>query len=232
LIDWVAQQKAASVNLHYDVLGQVERPGGEKVDVKQAIVRQRLKDQGYLCAYTMVGISEKNCHVEHIVPRSDSNARQQSEETVRYDNMLACYPQDDSKGKCPFGAHAREDRPLPLTPLDATCEKRMRFRKNGQIEPLNSNDLGVSNILDEEGNLLRLNHPRLVLWRREAIHAVLFSGHSPELSITAARRFAKRVLEFRWGERLRPYCIALAHAATEHADNLEKLRRKKRFSKS
>lgn len=231
LIDWIAQQKAASVNLHYDVLGQVERAGGGKADVKQAIVRQRLKDQGYLCAYTMVRISEENCHVEHVVPRSDSNACQRPEETIRYDNMLACYPQDDSKGKCPFGAHAREDRPLPISPLQANCERRLRFRANGSVEAADPADNEAVLITDEKGQLLRLNHPRLVAWREEAIRAALFPKGGRELSIAAARRFSRRVRDFSWGQQLRPYCVALAQAAEEHAAKLEKLRNKRRFAR-
>jgi uncharacterized protein (TIGR02646 family) len=230
LIDWVAQQKSLGYNLHFDVLGRVSVAGVES-DVKQAIKAQRLKDQGYLCAYTMVRISESDCHIEHIIPRTLSNEAGHPEETVEYRNMVACFPLDETEGKCPFGAHAREDRLLPITPMDPGCETRMRFQTNGRVEAVNPSDSDIALITDPDVHLLRLNHPRLIDWRKAAIEgAILSPPGGRALTVQSARRFARRVLEFKWGALLTPYCVALAHAALEYADKLEKLSRKRRFS--
>lgn len=229
LIDWIAQQRGAGVNLHFDTLGRVSVYGEER-DVKKAILRQRLLDQGYLCAYTMVRIEEDNSHIEHLVPRSLSKAEGRPEETVEYRNMVACYPVD---GTCEFGAHARKNLSLPFTPLDANCESRIQYGTNGYAKPVNPGDQNVDALIDPDGSLLRLNHSTLIRWRKNAVIGAGLSNGSKQLKrVHETKRYAREVLNFRRGDKLEPYCIALAHAADAHVKRLEKLTQKRKFSRA
>lgn len=228
LIDWCARQRGVGVNLHFDSLGRVEVKG-VKGDVKNAIRQSRLLDQGYLCAYTMVRIDANDCHLEHIIPRTVSNQAGRPEETVQYRNIVACFPLN---GKCEFGAHAREDRRLPITPLDQSCESRIRYLSNGEASPRIPGDQDVKDLINQNGNLLCLNHPTLVKLRRAAVDVAGLSQKSMKpLRQAEARRFAEKIQSFKRGDRLPSFCIALIQAAEAHIERLNKLANKRRYAR-
>jgi uncharacterized protein (TIGR02646 family) len=233
LILWLREQRKENLNLRYDDLTPVKINGVNK-DVRQSIIDQRLKDQGYLCAYTMLRIHEDSCHVEHIYPRSCSYAKGYPEKSVEYANMIACYPlqkSGDKRGKCPFGAEARGNEPLGLHPLDPTCEQRLRYKSNGEVVATNPSDNNAINIIDAAGKLLRLNHPKLVKWRKSAIDQAGIGipttkalRASKRLTEAQATRLKNEVLQFQRGQKLRPHCVAIAHAADEHIERIRKRR--------
>jgi uncharacterized protein (TIGR02646 family) len=234
LILWFREQRKVGLNLRYDDLTPVVIDG-ERRDVRQAIIQQRLKDQGYLCAYTMLRVEEASCHVEHIYPRSRSYAEGNPELSVDYMNMVACYPLQEprnKRGKCPFGAEARGDKLLGLHPLDPTCEQRLRYKSTGEAVATIATDSDTHRIIDAEGELLRLNHPKLVGWRKSAIdRAGIGVKASKPLTEAQALRLQSGVLQFQRGEKLTPHCVAIAHAAAEHIERLRKLRMIKKQSR-
>lgn len=227
LILWLREQRKVGLNLKYDDLTPVV-VDGEVRDVRNSIINQRLKDQGYLCAYTMLRISPESCHVEHIYPRSRSYAEGDPEKSVEYTNMVACYPLQeagDKRGKCPFGAEARGDKLLRLHPLDPTCEQRLRYKSNGAVVAANPSDNDAIDIIDAAGKLLQLNHPKLVKWRKTAIdQAGIGIGATKPLTEAQATRLKDEALQFRRGHKLRPHCVAIAHAADEHIERIRKRR--------
>jgi uncharacterized protein (TIGR02646 family) len=231
LILWLREQRKAGVNLRYDDLSPVEI-NSEQRDVRKAIVEQRLKDQGYLCAYTMLRIEADSCHVEHIYPRTLSYAEGDPEKTVEYTNIVACYPFEETgnkRGKCPFGAVARESNILGLHPLDPNCQKRLRYQSNGRVLATRADDWDGIKLIDPAGQLLRLNHPKLVKWRKSSINeAGLGIKSSSPLSEASATRLKTEVLQFKAGEKLKPFCVALAHAVDDHLRRLKKRRDIKR----
>ena len=227
LILWLREQRKVGLNLKYDDLTPVEI-NGEVRDVRQSIINQRLRDQGHLCAYTMLRIDPSSCHVEHIYPRSRSYAEGDLEKSVEYTNMVACYPllePGDKRGKCPFGAEARGDKLLPLHPLDSTCEQRLRYKSNGEVVAANPTDSAANDIIDAAGELLRLNHPKLVRWRKSAIEqAGIGIRATKPLTEAQAKRLKHDILQFQRGQKLRPHCMAIAHAAEEHIERVRKRR--------
>lgn len=235
LILWLREQRREGVNLRYDDLSPVLIEG-EQRDVRKAIIRQRLKDQGYLCAYTMMRIEETNCHVEHIYPRTLSYAGGDPEKTVEYTNMIACYPLQtpgDKRGKCPFGAEARESNLVLLHPLEPTCQNRLQYKSNGEVVATNRGDTAAEDIIDADGHLLRLNHPKLIKWRKSAItEAGLSTVSSKPLTEASAERFKAEVLQFNSGRRLTPFCVALAHAVDEHIQRIQKRRERRRHAQT
>ncbi len=228
LIAWVAQQRKAGVNLHYDYLGIVE-VGGHTVDVKEAVLKQRLKDQGFLCAYTMLRIDPDNAHIEHLVPRTVSNQAGRPDETIDYNNMVACFPKNGGDKNHGFGAPVRADRSLAVTPIDPSCERRIRYRDDGFVEALDRNDKALVEQIDD---VLKLNARLLVRGRRESLCKAGITSDSPNpLSIGEAERLASGIVTFRPGGKLTQFCIAINQVAEAHVERIKKIQKKRAFSR-
>ena len=90
LLFWKAQRNAAAQSLDFAELGRVEM-NGEMEDVKKAIKSQRLKDQGFLCAYTMLRITADTSHIEHLIPQSLSRIEKHREQTVLHQSISRYY---------------------------------------------------------------------------------------------------------------------------------------------
>ncbi len=222
LLYWKAQRNAAAQTLDFAELGRIE-VNGEQVDVKKAIKFQRLKDQGFLCAYTMLRITADTSHIEHLIPQSKSRNEIQVEESVEYGNMVACYPGKESKGGTEFGATYRGDQFLALIPRDSRCEKLINYHQNGTVT---SEDLAVERMLHE---VLNLNAFTLKERRRETLnrYGVGLRSENP-LKIRQAERFANSVMNLNAHGELPSFCVALVHAALEHIELLKKRRERLR----
>lgn len=149
-------------------------------DIRRAVHKHFLAEQGYLCCYLGILIDQDTSHVEHLKPYKQCRNEGKYED-VNYLNLVAAYPGqtyeeeiDGQKQKrCPFGAHVKDDWYEPekfVSPLDETCEARFRFDEFGGISVSNSED----NAAKETINKLVLNHDRLRDLRKEAIDEALF----------------------------------------------------------
>jgi uncharacterized protein (TIGR02646 family) len=227
LIRWMAQCKTASSEIDYDTVGQVEIEG-ENRDVKTAIKRQRLIDQGYICPYTLVRVDDKSCHIEHIKPRELSKLEGRREETLDYGNLIACFPANGGDKAYGCGAPLRESKTLALSPRDPRCEVRVRYRSTGRVEAADGGEL-VAQTLD---TWLGLNCTWLLERRKAALSgAGVSSSSSNPLSVAAAKALCESILRFKPGQKLTPFCVAIAHVAQEHIDRLEKLAAQRRFGR-
>lgn len=226
LLRWIAQCRNASIEIDYDTVGQVEIDG-EKRDVKAAIKQQRLIDQGYICPYTLVRIDENSCHIEHIKPRAISKAEGRPEETLDYENLIACFPANGGNKAYGCGAPMRDNKPLAFSPRDFRCENQVRYRSSGQVEAAN----GSPEVCEMIDNTLCLNARWLMDKRRTALEkAGVAIGSNPPISIREARALRDLVLHYSPQRKLPPFCVAIAHAAQEHIERLEKLQAKSRFA--
>ncbi|MFZ4525560.1 MAG: hypothetical protein ACOYOE_08450 [Chlorobium sp.] len=219
LLFWKAQRNAAAQSLDFAELGRVEM-NGEMVDVKNAIKSQRLKDQGFLCAYTMIRITADTSHIEHLIPQSLSRIEKHREQTVEYGNMVVCYPGKESKGGAEFGAAYRGDQLLAVTPRDSKCEILINYHQNGTVT---SQEPAVERMLNED--ILNLNAATLKDRRKDTFdqHGVGLRSDKP-LKIREAERFVNSVMIQNAKGEFPPFCIALAHAALEHIELLKKRR--------
>ncbi len=219
LLFWKAQRNAAAQSLDFAELGRVEM-NGEMVDVKKAIKSQRLKDQGFLCAYTMLRITADTSHIEHLIPQSLSRIEKHREQTVEYGNMVVCYPGKESKGCIEFGATYRGDALLAVTPRDPKCEILIQYHQNGTVT---SDEPAVERMLNEE--VLNLNAPTLKDRRKDIFdqHGVGLRSDKP-LKIREAERFVNSVMSQNAKGERPPFCVALAHAALKHIELLKKRR--------
>lgn len=194
--------------------------------LKNAVHDAMVSEQGEICAYTMKRIDRKTSHVEHLKPQSLCRS-EGSGEDLSYSNMVACYPRDGMTHKCRYGAQRKGswwDTKLFVSPLHPACEARFRFAADGRVA-------GASDAAKATIKALGLNEAGLVEDRRRAIAEFLYgsSGSNP-LSKGAALRLSEQVCSQKSGV-LAEYCVALKHALGEHARYVDKIARKKAFSR-
>ena len=171
--EWIAVQRPVGLNLDY-----------RSFNDKPALRRELIAEQYGLCAYTGTPIDERllgyhdanlvfQAHIEHVKPRSVCAAELTAQggtygrelcEDMDHHNLVAAL---EVKRNPParseiFGAAARGDQILPVTPLQAGCEKRFQFDENGGIR-------GLDEPARTTIGLLRLDHATLIAWRRGAI---------------------------------------------------------------
>jgi hypothetical protein len=191
--DWLADQLPVGLNLDY-----------RSFNDKRALRLELIAEQYGLCAYTGAPIDERligyhdanlvfQAHIEHVKPRSVCEAELKARggsygrelcEDMDHRNLVAAL---EVKRNPParseiFGAAARGDEILPVTPLQPGCEERFKYDENGG-----------SRGLDEPANttigLLKLNHATLTGWRRGAI-----AGFFP-LDLTLSREEIELLVE-------------------------------------
>lgn len=210
---WRAQQRsAASQNLNFRAL---------PTSIKLLVVAQMLKEQGYLCAYTMLRIQdEHSCHIEHSQAQSTH-----PELDLDYNNMLACVPSGQSgTPELGYGATYRGNLPIE-SPTNKNIESRFHYDTSGRVGVSNSSDSKI----EETITALYLNHDDLVALRKKAIETQGIGARSsrarssqPRLDHIQARRLARNVLQPNPEGKLMPFCIAIAQVALSYAEKYEK----------
>lgn len=180
-------------------------------DVRRALTKRMLKEQGRLCAYTMRRIGEigaSDFHVEHIRPQ-----RRQPELQLDYANIVLCSPGED-KSRCDWGATYKKDALVDdsnfLSPLRADCETRLIYRLDGTVREASENDPAAKSTI----GLLNLNHRELVAERVAALRAFgLGEGAARPLSGKAAERLSQHICQSNAEGDFEPFCVAIRQAA-------------------
>jgi uncharacterized protein (TIGR02646 family) len=218
---WVKEQPIENgnrINCRYaDMPGEVKR-----------LVKQRLvEEQGGLCCYTGIRISENESHIEHFKPQS----RCDDGEDIDYTNLMAAYPgqsYERTNGRCKFGAHAKHDwydEALLVSPLRGDCEDHFKFDQFGNIKHKRDADRTAIETIKRLG----LNHSELIELRKQAIEKALFpKGH--RLSKQQLGEVAKTYCHRNATEPFRPFCFVIAQVAQQLLQKAERKRKNKRFS--
>lgn len=225
------------------ILDQRHYDGSLSTEVKTAIRRNRVMDQGFLCAYTMRRIQEINvggemdfdAHLEHVVTRKSSKQRGDLDETVDYRNLVACV---NRKADLPYGASARGDtvEDLPVHPFRPNCSAHFSFHLDGKISGINPD---ASKTICK----LKLCHPSLISLRQSRLSARGFGIARPgtpgvrqlpsqKISATSAQRIAVEIMNWSADGRLPEFCAAISQAAIKHAERVEKQARHLKFARS
>lgn len=163
--------------------------GFEYLDgVVKGILRMKLlSEQFYICCYTGLRLSEKNNHIEHMIPQSDSMVRHRPDETVAYSNMVICDNSND------FGARFKADWPkseeahLFVKPTEISCKSRFVYNRSGSVSS-NSGDTAAQTTIEK----LNLNHAKLSRIRINAINNLFFFTPKGD---TDYRKFLKRSID-------------------------------------
>jgi uncharacterized protein (TIGR02646 family) len=131
--------------------------------VRQEIRVAALKEQYYLCAYCCQGITEKNCHNEHVEAQDLAPKR-----TLDFDNLVASC---NAKYQC-GGGHGSQA--LLLTPLMDECETELKFYISGEVQGLTERAKDAIRILNL-GDSTSTNR-QLIGKRKQLIDAFLWAN--------------------------------------------------------
>ncbi|OYD92394.1 TIGR02646 family protein [Nostoc sp. 'Peltigera membranacea cyanobiont' 210A] len=203
-------------------------------DIRRLVQYNLLKEQGWLCCYTGIRISEERSHIEHFKPQSLCR-KEGNYEDVNYNNLLAAYP----KGECQFGARARHnwyDADSFISPLDRQCETKFIFDMEGHIKPADDRDKTIQdtnkkNNKSSPANItikkLELDHDLLIEMRREAINEVFFSENK-KLSEAKLRTIVENGYSHRDRQGRYPhFCFVIEQVAQELLRKTEQNRRRR-----
>jgi uncharacterized protein (TIGR02646 family) len=176
-------------------------------DIRSIVKQSLLEDQGYLCCYTGIRISEARSHIEHLKPQS---IYFENYEDVDYNNLLAAHP-GPNLGQCAYGAHPKADwyhEEHFISPLSPQCETAFKFSSNGEIQPTPDNTAAQTTI-----DRLNLTDPSLTEMRKQAIEAFLFES---EISLKKAENLLEKIYDRNQKGQLRPFCIVLKQACEDY----------------
>ena len=196
--------------------GYADMPG----EVKRVVKQHLLEEQGGLCCYTGILLSERRAHIEHFKPQSLCH----NQEDVEYTNLLAAYPGDNAS-KCPYGAHAKAnwyDNKLLISPLHGNCENRFRFDQFGRITAASDNDVAAKETIER----LCLDHGSLTELRKQAIDTVLFRKGQPLSKAqlyTITQSFCNRNVR----QQFPMFCFVIVQAAQALLHQAERERKRK-----
>lgn len=173
--EWNEAQLQLGYNMRYCDFGDASK-----------LCADLIAEQFGLCAYTgtpidkrLMGYNDNSLvfrpHNEHIKPQSLCRKELEDRggvygrelcEDMDYYNIVAALEVRKERGATSeiFGAAARENKILPVTPLQPRCEERFRFDAEGAIH-------GLDEAAQETISLLKLHHKTLKDWRRGAILA-------------------------------------------------------------
>lgn len=177
-------------------------------NIKFALKKRMLDEQGSLCAYTMKAIGRaptEDFHIEHVRPQ-----RAKVENELDYFNMVLCTP----RGDAPWGARkkhgANTDDSNFVSPLTTRCEICFKFDEIGRVKARDaSNDAAARTV-----TLLGLNHRDLVD-ARASVLAAFGLGPKARKAITASKAefLALEIVKPDNAGRLQPFCLAIQQVA-------------------
>jgi uncharacterized protein (TIGR02646 family) len=187
--------------------------------VRDELHARMLSEQGRLCAYTMLRIGVRSMvggrpdfHVEHIQPQAHVDRG------LDYDNMVLC-----ASKPVDFGAYRKGDANVDdrnfISPLSSACERRLRYRQDGEVRPAREGDGAARHTID----LLNLNHAVLAEERAEAIRAQGLRNNSPRpISAKKSERLARDITAPNGEGNLAPFCAAIKQVAERFAQQRQK----------
>ncbi len=152
---------------------------------KKAVKAALMQEQGHICCYCECELLYDDSHIEHFRPKSDPTV-----DPYDFTNLLCSCQQNIPKGAPRHCGSRKEnwfDEPLLISPLDPSCEHHFKFKADGRIEPVNSNDTAAIQTIDRLG----LDIPKLRAMRKAAITPFL----DEELSAEEVKNFTKHYLQ-------------------------------------
>lgn len=200
---------------------------------KSAVLSAALEEQGYLCAYTLLRISKKTSHVEHLKPQSlcleedrkcEAQGRSKKYEDIDWHNMVACFP---NSGHPRFGAVQKDDWWDELhfvSPLSEDCEPRFTYKLNGRVEPTNKADMATEMTIKK----LQLDCERLKELREEAIKhfGFHFRAENPIKKISDVKQRVKQ-LHQKNNKKYTAFATVLIMVSEEYIIKLKKQQKRK-----
>lgn len=185
--------------------------------VKQIIHQQLISEQGALCCYTGLRITEANSHIEHFFPLHQCH----NHEDVDYANLLAAFGTDKKQEL--FGAHMKAgwyDRVLLINPMRQSCESSFKFDKIGGIKAAHPDNVAAKTTIKK----LKLDHPSLIEMRKQAIDSALYRQ---QLGIRKLEQLSQSFCSLNQEGKYRPFCFVIAQVAARSLEGAKRRARQK-----
>jgi uncharacterized protein (TIGR02646 family) len=192
-------------------------------------------EQGAICAYTGRRIQlrpgpprEIGFHLEHLTPQEHC----EEGEDTDYNNLVACWPEPNSKESAPYGAVLKDNWPSPadehlfVSPLRADCTSRFSFDRRGDISIARAGDTAAEETIMRLG----LKHKELIALRKAAIQGAL-NPAGRLLSLPEAEKLRRGMdreeQELNQGRSvtLRPFCFAIRPQVDKEIIKLKAIKR-------
>jgi uncharacterized protein (TIGR02646 family) len=190
-----------------------------------------LREQGWLCAYTMRRIDENSSHIEHIKPECICRVEQTGSD-LNYSNLVTCFPRDGLRSKYQYGAQQKgnwwgNNGVAFVSPLHVDCEARFCFDIDGNINAVKNHPAALTTI-----KVLKLDHPSLTEDRMRVISEFIYgkTGHDP-LSKAKALQAIRNICNLNSAGIFYEFCVAIKDAIAEYVRQLEKITNRRRFSR-
>lgn len=135
--------------------------------LKENLHKHLLAEQGHICCYCEVRISEGSSHIEHLKPRSSF-----PEDALNYQNFLASCQRDLKPGEPRHCGNLKGnwyDSNLMVSPLSSVCEDRFRYTGDGGICPQSDDNLAAKETISHLG----LGIDKLRALRSKAIEPII-----------------------------------------------------------
>ncbi|BBC25407.1 retron system putative HNH endonuclease [Pseudanabaena sp. ABRG5-3] len=193
------QLAANDPNYGYEYLRSKERK-----ELLQALI----EEQGYICCYCGMEISDQKSHIEHLIPQSIA-----PDLSLEYMNLLAsCGISDRVIAENREITHCEEhcgrkrgNLDLTIKPIDPNCETKFSYTAKGEILPNN----------DPTVIALNLNHTTLKKDRAKAIEPIINmieSGSSDEEILLFARDY-----EQKHDGKFKAFCFAITYFSKQYS---------------
>lgn len=152
------QEPLALVKAKREGLTEYSQLNGPFLPAKDAVRKQLLEEQGFLCAYCMRRIYQDTMQIEHYIAQNPQDGDYDAALTIEYINMLGvcCGNKGRTKKQLTCDQH-RENIPLTVNPLDARTMSKIRYGSDGTID---SEDPDIKRDVDK---VLNLNCPESLL---------------------------------------------------------------------
>lgn len=198
-----------------------------------AVEESLLREQGGICAYTGRRISIRKCsfHIEHLKPQKHCGEGDDCD----YENIVACWPEPNSKNAAPYGAVLKGSWPSPdeenlfVSPLRSDCTARFKFSRQGEISAAQNDDTPAKTTIDKLG----LGHKELTDLRKEAIRGALKPQGRP-ISRSEVEKLKKEMdrdeaeLDAGQSVTLSTFCFAIRPQLDREYIKLSAIRRSKK----
>lgn len=200
ITQWKNENKSSPQNLTYD-----NSP-------KQEMLSDLLKEQGYLCAYTMKRITATTAHIEHIYPRglTKEQTKQTQEQIPKYQNLelewhnlVATFPEN---GACAYGEKQKENYDPEngfISPINLDVKKHFKFKQDGEIE-------GLTNEARTTIDVLNLNHEILKNNRKIKIQTAITHAMNKNTTVSNVQKRIEQLRQLNTKGEYEEYCEATA----------------------
>ncbi len=162
----------------------------QKADLRDSLT----KEQGYICCYCERELIATDSHIEHLLPQE-----KYPEKALDFSNLLCSCQKDIKRGEPRHCGNLKDNYEIPISPLDADCEKYFTYTYDGNIKPIDEK-------FEITINKLGLDIPKLIDLRKKAIEPFIDDSLTEEELIKFISKYLEKI-----DEKYSPFHATIKH---------------------